>query len=226
MRTLFLLLLLANAVFYAYAYVARERGAAETAGPELQINAEKIRIIKRVENAVGSGSKALAAADMPAACLEWGVMAGSDIARADAALAQLELPAGSVQRVMLDATGYWVHIPSLKDKADVDKKMSEVKAFGIADVSAVQDAGLGRNAISLGIFSTEGAAQTRLATLKAKGVRSAVMERREGIIKQARFFVKEPGEAIVARLAELHREFPGSQIKAGTCPALPDPAKG
>jgi hypothetical protein len=226
MRILFLLLLLANAVFYTYAFVARGRGAAETAGPELQINAEKIRIVKHAESAAGSGAKAVAAADRPAACLEWGVMAGADVARADAALAQLELRAGSVRRVLADATGFWVHIPSLKNKADVDKKMSEVKAFGIADVSAVQDPGLGRNAISLGVFSTEEAAQSRLAMLKAKGVRSAVMERREGIIKQAWFFVREPGEAVVARLAELQREFPGSQIKAGPCPVLPDAAKG
>jgi hypothetical protein len=224
MRILFLLLLLANAVFYAYAFVARERGAAETAGPELQINAEKIRIVKRVEKAEGSGAKVVSAVNTPAACLEWGIIAGPDVVRADAALARLELRADSVRRVMSDAAGYWVHIPALKNKAELDKKMSEVKAFGVTDVSAVQDSGLGRNAISLGIFSTEEAAQTRLATLKAKGVRSAVVEPREGIIRQARFFVREPGEDIVARLAELQREFPGSQIKAGQCPVPPSPA--
>lgn len=221
MRILFLLLLLANAVFYAYAFIAREHGAADSAGPELQINADKIRIVRDVEKGAASGRKLVGATDAPAACLEWGVIAGPDVARADAALARLELRQDSVRRVVTDATGYWVHIPSLKSKAEVDKKMSEVKAFGIADVSAVQDSTLGRNVVSLGIFSTEEAAQSRLSALKAKGVRSAVIEPREGIIKQARFFVREPGEEVVARLAELQREFPGTHIRAGACPVPP-----
>jgi hypothetical protein len=117
-----------------------------------------------------------------------------------------------------------VHIPPLKGKAELDKKLSEVKAFGVTDFSAVQDPNLGRNAISLGIFSTEDAARSRLAILKEKGVHSAVMEPRAGIIKQARFFVREPGTEIVAKLAELQQGFPGSQIKAGPCPA-PEIAK-
>lgn len=203
-RTLFLLLVLANAAFYAYAYVARERETARKAGPELQINADKIRIVRPT---------------VPAACLEWGGIAEPDIARAEAALAALGLPAGAMRRVDVDATGYWVHIPPLKTKADLDKKLGEVKALGVTDFSAIQDPTLGVNAISLGIFSTEEAAQNRLAALKGKGVRSAVMEPRAGIIKQAVFFVREPRTEIVAKLTEARQSFSGSQIKAGPCPA-------
>jgi len=212
MRALFLLLVLANVAFYAYAFVARDRGAARS-GTELQINADRMRIIKPAEGKTRPEVSA---------CLEWGVMAGADVARADAALASLELPAGSMQRVAVDATGYWVHIPPLKSKAEMDKKLGELTAFGIADFSPVQDPNLGRYAISLGIFSTEDAAQGRLATLKEKGVRSAVMEPREGIVKQARFFVREPGADVVAKLAEIQQGFPGSLIKAGRCPATDD----
>ena len=205
MRILFLLLVMANAAFYAYSYVAREGSAVQTAGPELQINAEKVKIMKEVKNE-------------PSACLEWGVMAGPDVARADAALARLELPAGSMRQVTVDAAGFWVHIPPLKSKVELDKKMGELKAFGITDFSAIQDPNLGSNAISLGIFSSEDAAQSRLAMLKGKGVRSAVVEPRTGIIKQTRFYVREPGTDVVAKLAELQQGFPGSQIKAGPCP--------
>jgi hypothetical protein len=215
MRTLFLLLVLANLAFYAYAFVARERGPARSAA-ELQISADRVRIVKPAVDKTSSG---------PSACLEWGVMAGAEIARAEAALARLELPTGSMHRVLADATGYWVHIPPLKSKAELDRRMGELRSFGITDFSAVQDASLGRNAISLGIFSTEDAAQGRLAMLKEKGVRSAVMEARQGIIKQARFLVRDPGKDVVARFAELQREFPGSQIRAGPCPAI-DAAKG
>jgi hypothetical protein len=127
-----------------------------------------------------------------------------------------------MQRVAVDATGYWVHIPPLKSKAEMDKKLGELTTFGIADFSPVQDPNLGRYAISLGIFSTEDAAQGRLATLKEKGVRSAVMEPRAGIVKQARFFVREPGADVVGKLAEIQQGFPGSLIKAGRCPATDD----
>ena len=204
MRTLFLILVLANVVFYAYAYVARERDTARKAGPELQINAEKIRIVKPT---------------VPAVCLEWGSIAESDMARAEALLASLELPAGSMRRVNVDTTGYWVHIPPLKTKADLDKKLGEVKVLGVTDFSAIQDPTLGVNAISLGIFSSEEAAQNRLVALKGKGVRSAVMEPRAGIIKQAVFFVREPRTEVVAKLTEAQQSFFGSQIKAGPCPA-------
>lgn len=209
MRTLFLLLVLANLAFYAYAFVARDRGTAAP-GSELQLNAERMRIVKRGE---GKSQPEVSA------CLEWGVMSGADVARADAALAGLELPAGSVRRIAADATGYWVHIPPVKSKAELDKKLGELKAFGVTDYSAVQDANLGRNAISLGVFSTEDAAQSRLAALKEMGVRSAVMDARQGIIRQVRFFVREPGTDVVAKLTELQQGFPGSQIKAGRCPA-------
>jgi len=38
-------------------------------------------------------------------------------------------------------------------------------------------------------------------------------------VKRFAFFVREPDAAIVARIAELQREFPGTEIKAGPCPA-------
>jgi hypothetical protein len=159
------------------------------------------------------------------ACLEWGAVSGADVARADAALAGLEISAGSLRRVAADVTGYWVHIPPAKGKAELDRKLAELKSLGVTDYSAVQDPALGRNAISLGVFSTEDAAQSRLAALQEKGVRSAVVEARPGLIRQVRFYVREPGSGVVAKLAEIQQSFPGSQIKAGRCPA-DDATKG
>ena len=40
-----------------------------------------------------------------------------------------------------------------------------------------------------------------------------------GGVKRFAYFVREPDAAIVARIAELQREFPGTEIKAGPCPA-------
>ena len=223
MRALFLLLVLANVVFYVYAVVARQQPDADSQIPMLQINPEKIRLIRSTGGpaaAIPAPSTASvgAAPAAPAACLEWGVFAGPDVARADAALARLELPQALVQRAVADAGGYWVYIPPLKTKVDVDKKLSELKALGIADFFLVQDASPWRNAISLGIFRTEEAAKSFLDGLRAKGMHSAVAERRENFLRQIAYYVREPSPAIVAKLAEAQREFPGTQIRAVACP--------
>jgi hypothetical protein len=228
MRALFLLLVLANAAFYAYGIVARQQGDTDSQIPLLEISPEKIRLIKSTSGAAAAKpSKAPAGtvSAAPAACLEWGVFAGPDVARAAAALGRLELPQALVQRAVADAGGYWVYIPPLKTKADVDKKLGELKALGVTEFFVVQDTTPWRNAISLGIFRTEEAARGFLDALRGKGMQSAVAERRENFLRQIAYYVREPTEAIVAKLAELQREFPGTQIKAMACPP-PDAAKG
>lgn len=229
MRTLFLLLLLANVVFFAYAVVGRQQSGADNQIPSLEINPERIRLIKSTGVAAAkpkpSTGPAGTASAAPAACLEWGVFAGPDVARADAALARLALPQALVQRAVADAGGYWVYIPPPKTKADIDKKVGELKALGVTEFFVVQDATPWRNAISLGIFRTEEAAKGFLDALRGKGMQSAVAERRENFLRQIAYYVREPTAAIVAKLAELQREFPGTQIKAVACPPA-DAAKG
>ncbi len=65
-----------------------------------------------------------------------------------------------------------------------------------------------------------------LASLRQRGVRSAVMSRREKLLKQVVFYVREPGEALVAKLAEVQRNYPGTAIKAAPCPPASAPPRG
>jgi hypothetical protein len=234
MRALFLLLVLANLVFFAYAHVAREgAGGARSLG-QLEISPERIKLLKAAGQAPGDKprgtGKSIPAAPKvsaaPAACLEWGIFAGPAVARAETALAQLPLATGQLDRVVTDAGGYWVYMPPLKTRADVDKKVGELKALGVSEFFVVQDAGQWRNAISLGIFKSDEAAQAFLSRLRERGVRSAVAGRRENFLKQVAFYVREPTEATVARVTALQRDFPGSEIKAGPCPPPSAVAKG
>jgi SPOR domain len=219
MRALFLLLVLVNLGFFAYARVARE-GSAPSQIPQLEVSPEKIKLVSSKsapdKPRPETGSKA---GTQGAACLEWGIFAGPEIARADTALARLDVPQDRIERVVADAGGYWVYIPPLKSKAETDRKIGELKALGITDFFLVQDSGQWRNAVSLGIFRTDEAAQGFLNNLKDRGVRSAVAERRENFLKQIAFMVREPDPPMVARLAALQREFPGSELKATSCPA-------
>ena len=235
MRALFLLMVLANLVFFAYAQVAHEGGGPERQIPLLQIAPERIRLLEAGRGARREKPPAprksippappKVATAAPGACLEWGVFAGPGVAKAEAALAKLELPAGSVARTVTDASGYWVYIPPLKTKADADRKVGELQELGVTEFFVVQEPGQWRYAISLGIFRSEEAAQTFLASLRRQKVRSAIAARRENFLKQVAFHVREPSAETVARLTLAQQEFPGTELKAGpspgTAPAQP-----
>jgi hypothetical protein len=228
MRAFFLLLVLINLAYFGYAHVALEGGGADSRIPQLQVAAERIKLLKAMAQVPADKpqvpGKALPPAPpktatvAPAACLEWGIFSGPGVARAERALASLELPEEQVGRMVTDAGGYWVYMPPLKNKPEVDRKVRELRDLGVTEFFVVQDAGQWRNAISLGIFRTDEGAQAFLAGLKQRGVRSAIVTRRENFLKQVAFYVREPSEATVARLTLLQQEFPGSEMKAGPCP--------
>ncbi|MGH8660743.1 MAG: SPOR domain-containing protein [Burkholderiales bacterium] len=228
MRAFFLLLVLANLAFFAYGHVALEGGGPESRILQLQVAAEKIKLIRVAERAPADKPKAprkvippappKTATSVPAACLEWGNFAGPAVARAEIALAELQLAPGQIERAVIDAGGYWVHIPPLRTKSEADRKVRELRDLGVTEFFVVQDAGQWRNAISLGIFRTDEAAQTFLAGLRQRGVRSAIAARRENFLKQVAFHVREPSEAAIARLTLIQQDFPGSEIRAGPCP--------
>ena len=220
-RLLFLALLLANVALYAYGYASRQQADAADRLRQLQINPEKIRLARMATAPTPSQTQPAAAPPpaIPAACLEWGVFAGPDVARADEALAKLGLPDAQLQRTVADTGGYWVYIPPLKTRADVGKSVSALKEAGIADFFVVRGQGQWHNAISLGIFKSEDAAKAFLATVAGKGIKAATVGRRKDFLKQIVYFLREPTQDTVSRLAELQREFPGSEVKAVTCPA-------
>jgi len=219
MRLLFLLLLLVNLGFFAYHRFLDEPADAAAQIATLQISPEKIRTV-----AADVSSVAAVAPAAPAACVEWGNFGGPDVARADGALAALALPPESLQRRVADIDGYWVHMPVMKTKPEVDRKLGELKALGITDFYVVQDTGPWRNAVSLGLFKSEEAANAELERLRKAGVRSAVVTRREKFLKQVSFFIREPSAATIARVTELQKDFPAAEMKAVSCPAA-GPAK-
>ncbi len=229
-RILLLLLLLVNLGFFAYHYFLGGTDEAAAQIATLQISPEKIvpvavEAVSSVAPAavlattpVPVAPAAVSPVPAPTSCVEWGLFAGSEVARADAALAALGLPAGTTQRRITEVDGYWLHMPPLKTKGEVDRKVGELKALGVAEFFVVTDAGPWRNAVSLGLFKNEDAAKSELERLRALGVRSAIVTRRERFLKQVAFLVSDPAAATLARLAELQKDFPAAEIKTGSCP--------
>lgn len=90
-----------------------------------------------------------------------------------------KVPNAKIERnVTASHSSYWVNIPPQPSKKDADKKAAELKELGITDFFIVQDNSKNNLAISLGVFNAKAGANTQLASLKAKGVRSAVITER------------------------------------------------
>jgi hypothetical protein len=110
---------------------------------------------------------------------------------------------------------FWIHIPPLKNAFLAEKKMGELGRLGVGGYSRVQDDDKWNNAISMGFFHNVEDAQSALASLRAKGVRSAVIGARN--LDQIGFVLRNPSEEDSAKLKVLEKEFPGSELKTGKC---------
>lgn len=150
-------------------------------------------------------------------CAEWGEFSGSDLARSRHALASMNLGDKLSERNVEHKLGYWVYIPPLKKRADLPKKVAQLKERGVKDYFVVQEKGKWQNAISLGIFKTRESAEKYLAVLRSKDVRSAKMGERMSKLKFTVFAMKDLDAATTGKINALKNDFPGSDLRVSAC---------
>jgi hypothetical protein len=98
-------LIIANVVALAYALLAPDtRASAGSRIEELQINPGRIKLLGSATRGPG-GQAGSERAGAYRACLEWGPFAGSDIGKADSALARLSLAQPPLQRPLSEVGG-------------------------------------------------------------------------------------------------------------------------
>ncbi len=225
MRTLFWILLLGNVIFFAAmqwggGLIADER----LAQTQPALHVEKIRLL--TAPLIEPAEPPVVAADVtPTAtrsdelvCLEWGDFSGADLKRATAALSALQLGDKLSQHQVEHSIGYWVYIPPLENKAAVTQKIAQLKARGIDEYFVVPDAGPWLNAISLGVFKTQEAAQSFLDDLeRTRDVHTAKLGERSSKFKTNVFVLNGPDAATLAELTEVQKDFPGSTLKNAPC---------
>ena len=226
MRAFFLLLLLANVAFFAWANFLSEGDTQSDPAPlKRQVAAEKLRILppNSLAKPPAAPAPAAAAVQAPAAvaCTEWGAFAAADATRAGEALAPLALGPRLSQRQVDESASWWVYFPPRPSRQDAQKKADEVKRLGIEDYFIVQDEGPFRFAVSLGGCKTEAAATNRLEALKAKGVKTAQVGKRDTALQKTWFQVRPSNEALAAKLREIAQGFAGSEVR--DCPAPTEP---
>lgn len=107
-------------------------------------------------------------------CLLLGDTPVEDAVRLEKSLAE-RLPDFKAKRTATReaVTSYWVYIPPLANKKEVDTKVAELKKLQVPEYFVIQEDGPNNHAISLGLFSTRDAADNYLETLRGKKVRSA-----------------------------------------------------
>jgi hypothetical protein len=188
MRLAFLLILLANLAFFAWAHLRpdeQEEGR-EPQRLEQQLHPEKIEVTVQLP-------------PPPEACRR---IEGLPLADADRLRQALE-GAGLRARVQAneEKPGYWVYIPVFAAQAAAEKKAGELRALGVNDFHVVQEGG--GFAVSLGLFAEEGAAKDFLQQLGKKGVKSARLDVKTKAPATGGLEVRGAADALASRLPEL-----------------------
>lgn len=201
MRVLVFLLVLANLLFYAFSegYLGRAENP-DARRMKQQVAPERMKIVARGESPAAAPPPAVVPAPPPepeapapvapvvapepvaaVSCSRWESLSPADADRLAALIGQ-KFPAFKLNRRLDPGEGHdwWVFIPPLPNKLEVDKKAAQLKGLGITDYFIVQEAGPNRYAISLGIFSSGNGAQERLTEVNKLGVRSAKSGLRPG----------------------------------------------
>jgi len=214
MRTAVLLLLLANLAFFAFSHVGGSDGG-EAARLKQQVRPELIKLMTPPQVAALGPAKMAALADV---CIEWGPFSDTDRSKALADLDSLQLGRLlSQRRVDLDST-YWVNVGPFTRRGAADRRLTELRSQGVSDVSTV-DIGRGQYAVSLGVYRTEQAANTRADALGRQGITGARVEPRQQLFTQTMLVVRDPQQPVVARIRDLQPQYSGSDLRIGACPS-------
>ncbi len=123
-----------------------------------------------------------------------------------------------VRRDVVASTSYWVYIPPLASKQDVEARVAALKKLGVTDYFVVQESGANIRAISLGLFSTKEAANSRLEALRGQGVKSAKVGERNAKPSSVSFELRGPEAQAEALRQVLLEALPES--KAHACKLL------
>lgn len=230
MKTLFWILLLGNVVLFAVMQRGMPGWGEQAAQAQPALHEEMIRLLDASQSAPVEVLHAsvpvalpvvdpapLAAKPDTLACLEWGDFSGKNLTRATAALSALQFGDKLSQRQVEHSIGYWVYIPPLKNKAEINRKVAQLKARGVGEYFIVQDVSPWRNAISLGVFKTQEAAQNFLDSLRAKDVRTAQIGERASKLKATIFMLNGVDAATEVKLTAMQKDFAGSELKNVPC---------
>lgn len=218
MRTLLLLLLLANLVLFAYqqGWLGQLTPAGREPGRiAQQIEPQSIRVLSEDEvrrlNERGRAGGNSADRKDAAACVEFGDFAADVAGRVQQRLEALS-PAPRIASAEVDSGGwYMVFVPPLKTRAEAERVADDLRGKGVRDLMVIEDSSPLRNAISLGQFKDQDLALKHQADLERRGVKGVrVSVRSSGVA--TRFRLRPADAALTQQLAALQKEFGATRL--------------
>jgi SPOR domain len=212
MRTILVLLLLANLTLFGYTRLDG-LGGGEAVRLTQQLQPDKIRLLTPREVATLGPSKVAALADV---CVQWGPFSDVDRTRAMSDLAPLALGTLLSQRRQDVSGEFGVLADGFANRAAAERRASELRARDIGDVT-VQDLGNGQFGVALGVFHSEDAARARIALVASYGTANARVVPRQQTLSQTFIVVRDPQAPTVAKLKDLQPAYPGADLKIGGC---------
>jgi hypothetical protein len=215
LKFIFWSLLAVNAVLLAYSqgmlghFSGNEREPARMKG---QLNAGKLVLVTAPPAAPAPVDTPKAAA--PIACYEVGNLAAAEARRFESRLAPLRLGERMTRETTAatDAASHIVYIPPQGSKEAAEKKAGELKALGVTNYFIMSDSSALKWGISLGVFKSEAAAQSLLASLVKQGVHSARIVSRGGGKVEFRF--RGIDAAAKARIDDIASSFASAETAA------------
>ncbi|MFL6716181.1 MAG: SPOR domain-containing protein [Burkholderiaceae bacterium] len=129
-----------------------------------------------VPAAAATAAPAAATAAASGACIELASFTAAEAGRFEARMAELGLADRVSRRDVPTSSSYMVMIPPQGSREAADAKTEELRRLGITDTFVIQDNSPRRWGIALGTFRSDEAAQSHLAAMSRRGVRTARVE--------------------------------------------------
>jgi hypothetical protein len=201
-RAVFLALVAANLLFFAWAHYFPADETTADGAVLRRSDPDKLKIVPP--------------APAGTACFEWGSFTAAEYPRAEKALEPLALGSRIGQRRLEETAAWWVFIPSQGSRASAFRQAAELKALGVNDFFVMGEETDIPWSLSLGVYRSERAARARLAALRELGVRSAAVGQRDTVVPRMWLQVKGIDPALEARLKDIARQIEGSELRP--CP--------
>ncbi|MCL2872053.1 MAG: hypothetical protein FWF41_03565 [Betaproteobacteria bacterium] len=226
MRFLLIILLLANIALFVYARSNNTPPASQQLQP---VAADKVVLVKSLAEgeALPTASSSPTPSSSPAptqaptaSCFEWGPVAESQLDNARAALNRIpNLGAFQENRHQSPAKSWLVSIDGIATHAAAVNRVNELRRLGFSDISVMEpgpETGA-TFALSLGVFSSEQGALSRLASLNEKKI-VGVKATPRGVVTTVSFVVTSTSPETEQRLRDLPSRFIDSALHSAACP--------
>lgn len=223
LKWVFAALVLANLGLWMWASWYKDVPLEETRMARAPVAPEKIRLfnepgIKLTPRKAPPPANAELTASVARACFHVGPFPDIDlVARAETRLN--ELPLTYSRRVEeTRTTAYQVYLPPLPSLKAAERKRQELTRLGFKDHALMQEPGM-QNAISLGLFTVETNAESRVRELAAKKVQASIQPFPQ---TRTRYWldvaVKAPAET-VGKMKQIDWAAKDVQVQDISCPA-------